>query len=105
MVGRCRMALVQTEPLHDVDDIEVRAHATPLYVFVFFIDHVVYANHHILGRPASDSPVIEVPRDTAPELWASYDESLESIWNGVAPVSYPLGPLRREQNDGAHRGP
>ncbi len=91
LAGRCRMTLSRLEPLHGVDGVEIRTHATPLYVTMFFIDDILYANHHILGSPAGDNPVFEIPRDTDPELWQNYTDSFERIWSSSRPVSYPLG--------------
>lgn len=91
LTGRCRMTLSRLEPIHDLEGIELRTHATPLYVSMFFIDETLYANHHILGSPAGDNPVFEIPRDLDGELWQTYSDSFERIWAGARPVIYPLG--------------
>lgn len=91
LAGRCRMTLSRLEPLDGINGIELRTHATPLYVSMFFLDDTLYANHHILGSPAGDNPVFEIPRDADAELWQNYTDSFERIWSGARPVSYPLG--------------
>ncbi|MBN9152373.1 MULTISPECIES: helix-turn-helix domain-containing protein [Microbacterium] len=91
IAGRCRMTLSHLEALDGVDGVELRTHATPLYVTMFFIDDTLYANHHILGSPAGDNPVYEVPADANPELWQTYNASFERIWDGARAVTYPLG--------------
>ena len=91
LAGRCRLTLSRLESLHGLDGVEIRTHATPLYVSMFFIDDTLYANHHILGSPAGDNPVVEILRDMDPELWETYAVSFEHIWAGARPAQYPLG--------------
>lgn len=91
LAGRCRMTLSRLEPLDGVHGIELRIHAEPLYVTMFFLDDVLYANHHILGSPAGDNPVFEIPRGADAELWQNYTDSFERVWSGARPVTYPLG--------------
>ncbi len=90
LAGRCRMTLSRLEPLDGVEGVELRTHATPLYVTMFFIDDTLYANHHILGSPAGDNPVFEIPHDTDDELWQNYSDSFERIWASSRTVIYPL---------------
>lgn len=91
LAGRCRMTLTRLGPLDGIDGVEIRTHATPLYVSMFAADDLLYANHHVLGSPAGDNPVIEVPRDLDDELWQNYLDSFERIWASAHPVSYPIG--------------
>ncbi|MDE0545929.1 helix-turn-helix domain-containing protein [Microbacterium sp. C7(2022)] len=89
LAGRCRLTLSRLAPIHDLEGVQIRTHSTPLYVSMFFIDDTLYANHHILGSPAGDNPVIEIPRDLDPEVWESYTNSFEQIWVGAHPAHYP----------------
>lgn len=89
LAGRCRLTLSRLAPIHDLDGVEIRTHSTPLYVSMFFMDDTLYANHHILGSPAGDNPVIVIPRDLDPEVWESYTNSFEHIWVGAHPAPYP----------------
>jgi lambda repressor-like predicted transcriptional regulator len=91
LAARCKMTLVHLEPLHDVAGVEIRTHGTPLYTSMFFIDDMLYANHHILGSPAGDNPVIELHREASPELWDSYAVAFDAVWNSASPARYPLG--------------
>lgn len=88
LAGRCRLTLSRLAPIHELDRVEIRMHSTPLYVSMFFMDDALYANHHILGSPAGDNPVIEIPRDLDLELWESYRDSFEHIWAGARPAHY-----------------
>ena len=88
--GRCRMTLARLEPLHAVENVEIRTQHTTLYASLFFADDVLFANHHILGSPASDNPVIELLREADRELWERYRESFETIWDTASPARYPL---------------
>lgn len=88
--GRCRMTLARLEPLHVLENVEVRTQHTTLYASLFFTDDVLFANHHILGSPASDNPVIELLRDADVELWERYRQSFEAIWDASSPARYPL---------------
>lgn len=90
--ARCRMTLTRLEPLHDLQNIEVRTQGTPLYASMFFADDTLFANHHILGSPASDNPVIELVRDADTDLWDRYRASFETIWEMASPAHYPLSP-------------
>ena len=89
LAGRCRLTLSRLAPIHELDGVEIRTHSTPLYVSMFFMDDTLYANHHILGSPAGDNPVVEIPRDLDPELWESYTNSFEYIWAGARPRAAP----------------
>lgn len=89
LAGRCRLTLSRLEALHGLDGVEIRTHATPLYVSMFFIDDTLYANHHILGSPAGDNPVIEIVRAMDAELWENYTGSFEHVWAGARPAGYP----------------
>lgn len=91
LAGRCRLTLSRLAPLHAVDGIEIRTHATPLYVSMFFIDDTLYANHHILGSPAGDNPVVEIPRDADAELWETYSQSFDHVWSNAQRATYPVG--------------
>jgi lambda repressor-like predicted transcriptional regulator len=89
LAGRCRLTLSRLAPIHELDGVEIRTHSTTLYASMFFMDDTLYANHHILGSPAGDNPVVEIPRDLDPELWESYTNSFEHIWAGARPAPYP----------------
>lgn len=88
LAGRCRLTLSRLKPLHALDRVEIRTHATPLYVSMFFVDDTLYANHHILGSPAGDNPVIEISRDADAELWQTYTDSFEHIWTSGHSAQY-----------------
>lgn len=90
LAGRCKMTLVHLEPLHDVEGVEIRMHGTPLYTSMFFIDDMLYANHHILGSPAGDNPVIELHREAQSELWDNYAASFDAVWSSGRPAPYPI---------------
>ncbi len=79
LAARCKMTLVHLEPLNDVDGVEIRTHGTPLYTSMFFIDDMLYANHHIFGSPAGENPVIELPREAEPELWDTYAVAFDAV--------------------------
>ncbi|HWU46113.1 MAG TPA: helix-turn-helix transcriptional regulator [Humibacter sp.] len=90
LAARCKMTLVHLEPLNEVEGVEIRTHGTPLYTSTFFIDDMLYANHHILGSPAGDNPVIELHREASPELWDSYAVAFDAVWSSARPARYPL---------------
>lgn len=91
LAGRCRLTLSRLASLHGLDGLEIRTHATPLYVSMFFVDDTLFANHHLLGSPAGDNPVVEMFRDMDPELWETYMGSFELVWAGARPAGYPNG--------------
>lgn len=77
---RCQMTLTRLLPVANADGVEVRTHGTPLYTSLFFADDAVYANHHILGQPAGDNPVIELTRDAHETLFEKYTDTFEHVW-------------------------
>lgn len=90
LAARCRMTLKHLEVLDGMDGVQIRTHGEPLYTSLFRGDDILYANHHILGYPASENPVIELKRDANPELWDRYTSAIERIWSMGSPVHYPL---------------
>lgn len=90
LAGRCRMTLNRAEALAQQTNIEIHTHSAPLYVSMFRADNVIVANHHILGSPASDNPVIVISRHDAPDLWDQYQTSFERIWSQSKAVHYPI---------------
>lgn len=80
LAHRCHMTLARLAPLSGFAGVEVRIHGTPLYTSLFIADDVVYANHHLLGRPAGDNPVIELVRDAHAILFENYTETFERVW-------------------------
>lgn len=89
LAARCRMTLVHLEPLNEVEGVEIRTHGTPLYTSMFFIDDMLYANHHIFGSPAGDNPVIELHREASPDLWDSYAVAFDAVWSSALPAEFP----------------
>lgn len=81
MAARVRNSLRIIEPLIGYPGIEVRLHATTLYTSLYISDTEVLANHHILGIPASQAPVLHVRRTSDGFSFDRYARSFEFAWH------------------------
>jgi lambda repressor-like predicted transcriptional regulator len=86
LASRCRMTLQRLTPLHAVDGIHIRTHDTTLYASQFRVDDSLIANHHLYGSPASDNPMILLDRADHLDLWDTYTDSFERIWDTARPI-------------------
>lgn len=81
MAARVRNSLRIIEPLIGHPGIEVRLHDTTLYTSLYLSDTDVLANHHILGIPASQAPVLHVRRASDGFSFDRYARSFEIAWH------------------------
>ena len=81
MAARVRNSLRIIEPLIGNPGIEVRLHATTLYASLYMSDTDLLANHHILGTPAAQAPVLHVRRSPGGFQFDRYARSFEIAWH------------------------
>ena len=81
MAARVRNSLRIIEPLIGHPGIEVRLHATTLYASLYISDADLLANHHILGTPAAQAPVLHVRRSPDGFQFDRYARSFEIAWH------------------------
>ena len=86
MAARIRTALVLYRPLADVDGVEIRLHATPLYNSIYRADGDVLVNPHIYRTPAAQAPVLHLRQIAGGTLVQRYLESFEQVWSEARPI-------------------
>jgi transcriptional regulator with XRE-family HTH domain len=86
MAMKVRNALVMYRPLRAIEGVEFRYHATTLYNSIYRADDDVLVNAHVYGIAASQAPVWHLRRIPGGELFNTYSESFERVWEGARPV-------------------
>jgi transcriptional regulator with XRE-family HTH domain len=85
MAARTRLTLGLIGPILGHPGIEVRLHATTLYVSMYRADDVMLANNHVFGSPALRSPVMQLQRIAGAQMFAHYSASFERVWETARP--------------------
>jgi hypothetical protein len=65
---------------------QVRLHDTTLYASVYRADDEMLVNTHVYGISAGDAPVTHLRRGDGEGLFATYQRSLDRVWDGARPV-------------------
>ncbi|MCC3775356.1 helix-turn-helix domain-containing protein [Streptomyces sp. UNOB3_S3] len=89
MAGKVRNALVNYTPLFGLPKVEFRLHDTTLYNSLYRADDELLANGHIYGVGAYLAPVLHLTRVPGGELFDSYAESIERVWQGARVITSP----------------
>lgn len=92
LAARIRNALAFYRPLIGVDGIEMRFHRTTLYNSIFRFDDEMIINTHVYGFQGAHAPSLHLRRLSAGDLFETYSESFESVWN----LSTASKPWRRD---------
>jgi hypothetical protein len=86
MAGKVRNVLSFYRRLRDTEGVEVRFHRTTLYNSIYRFDDEMLVNMHIYGAPAAHTPVAHLRRLTDGDLFNTYVESFERVWETAVPV-------------------
>lgn len=86
MSMKIRNALVLYKQLRGLAGVEFRLHRTTLYNSLYFSDEQVLVNTHVYGVAASQAPVWHLKRIPGGDLFNTYAESFERVWDGAIPV-------------------
>ncbi|MFI6098695.1 DUF5919 domain-containing protein [Lentzea sp. NPDC051213] len=86
--SRIRNALAFYRPLIDVDGVEMRFHKTTLYNSIFRFDDEMVVNTHVYGFQAAHAPALHLRRLAAGDLFETYSESFEHVWNLSKPATF-----------------
>lgn len=78
--GRAASALEYLGDIPSLPGIQVRLHATPLYVSLFRFADTLMVNTHTHGVPAKDSPVLQLVKVAGGPLFAYYEQAFERVW-------------------------
>jgi transcriptional regulator with XRE-family HTH domain len=86
--NKVRNLLAFLQPLADVDGVQIRCHGTPLYNSIYRFDEDMLVNTHLYGFMAAHAPVLHLRRLSTGELFESYSESFENVWNVATPPKW-----------------
>lgn len=84
--GRAASALEYLGAAARLPGVQVRLHATPLYVSLVRVDDTILANLHTHGIPAKDSPVMQLTKVPGGQLFAYYEAAFDRVWEQAKPV-------------------
>lgn len=89
MGSKIRNALVNYGPLFGLPSVEFRLHDTTLYNSIYRADDEMLANGHVYGVGAYMAPVLHLQRIPGGELFDTYAESIERVWETSRPITSP----------------
>lgn len=89
MASKIRNALLNYAPLFRLPGVEFRLHATTLYNSIYRADNELLANGHVYGVGAYLAPVFHLQRVPGGELFDTYAESVERVWESARPITSP----------------
>ncbi|MDT0307203.1 helix-turn-helix transcriptional regulator [Streptomyces sp. DSM 44917] len=89
MAAKIRNALMNYAPLFRLPGVEFRLHDTTLYNSIYRADNEILVNGHVYGVGAYLAPVLHFQRVPGGELFDTYVESVERIWEGARPITSP----------------
>ncbi|PWI43195.1 helix-turn-helix transcriptional regulator [Streptomyces sp. ICBB 8177] len=89
MAAKIRNALLNYAGIFDLPGVEFRLHGTTLYNSLYRSDDAMLVNGHIYGVGAYLAPVMHLQRVPGGELFDTYAESVERVWEGARSISSP----------------
>lgn len=88
LAARIRNALAFYRPLIGVAGVEMRFHNTTLYNSIFRFDDEMIINTHVYGFQGAHAPSLHLRRLSAGDLFETYSESFEAVWNPAKPATF-----------------
>ncbi|MGH3850150.1 MAG: DUF5919 domain-containing protein, partial [Pseudonocardiaceae bacterium] len=85
MAAKVRDLLVRYRPLDGIPGIEIRCHGTTLYNSIYRFDEEMLVNTHVYGFMAAHAPMLHLRRLSGGDLFETYSESFENVWNTATP--------------------
>ncbi|MFD8883332.1 helix-turn-helix domain-containing protein [Streptomyces erythrochromogenes] len=89
MAAKIRNALLNYGPLFRLSGVEFRLHSTTLYNSIYRADNELLANGHVYGVGAYMAPVLHLQRVPGGELFDTYAESIERVWETARHITSP----------------
>lgn len=86
--AKVRHALAFYRPLDCVPGIEIRCHGTTLYNSIYRFDEEMLVNTHVYGFIAAHAPLLHLRRLSGGDLFETYSESFENVWNTATPAKW-----------------
>lgn len=85
---KIRNVLAFFQPLDGVEGVQIRCHGTTLYNSIYRFDDEMIVNTHVYGFPAPHAPTLHLRRLSAGDLFETYSESFDSVWNSAKPPKW-----------------
>jgi hypothetical protein len=81
LAAKVRNALAFFKPLDGVAGVTVRCHGTTLYNSIYRFDDDMLVNTHVYGFMAAHAPLMHLRRLAGGDLFETYSESFDNVWN------------------------
>lgn len=81
--AKARASLSYFTELRSVENCAIRLHDTTLYASLFRYDDQLMVNPHILGRPSSANPLLQVRDTDGDGMFKKYMSGFEEAWKGA----------------------
>jgi transcriptional regulator with XRE-family HTH domain len=81
MAAKIRNSLVLYQPLHDLENVEIRLHDTVLYNSIYRADDDLLINPQAYGIAAAHAPVLHLRRAGNGDMATTYLDSFERVWS------------------------
>lgn len=88
LAAKVRNALAFFKPLDGVPNVAIRSHGTTLYNSIYRFDDDMLINTHVYGFMAAHAPLLHLRRLSGGDLFETYSESFDSVWNDAKPVKW-----------------
>lgn len=82
MAARCKLSRQYFGPAGR-RGVQIRLHGTTLYASIFRFDSDILVNPHLLGVPASQSPLLHLSQIAGGRLFDRYSEAVGRVWTGA----------------------
>jgi uncharacterized protein DUF5919 len=86
--AKVRNALAFFKPLDGLDGVTIRCHGTTLYNSIYRFDDDMLVNTHVYGFMAAHAPLMHLRRLSGGDLFETYSESFDNVWNTAKPPSW-----------------
>jgi transcriptional regulator with XRE-family HTH domain len=86
IASRCEVALMHFRPLTTHPHVDVQIHNTTLYNSIYRFDDELLVNTHVWGWNAFAVPVIHLRRLAGGQLFATYLQSFDAVWEQSTPA-------------------
>lgn len=88
LAAKVRNALAFFKPLDGVPGVTVRCHGTTLYNSIYRFDDDMLVNTHVYGFMAAHAPLMHLRRLSGGDLFETYSESFDNVWNTAKPPNW-----------------
>ena len=88
IAAKIRNVLTFFRPLADEPGIDIRLHRTTLYNSIYRYDDDMFVNTHVYGSIAAHAPTLHLRRLSGGELFDTYSESFDVVWNESKPATW-----------------